>query len=110
MCINQVSSVLVCPECVLVLPQAFWLHLSAYNSILARSVCFFDFAFCFVFIRDSFDTYAVRCIHRHLCIHRVFYEVHSQCIERTALHVIILHLSFFAFLVGTSAAVQPRAC
>ena len=43
----------------------------------------------------------MRCIHRHVCIHSAFYGVHSQYIERTALHVIIMHLWFFAFLVVT---------
>ena len=33
----------------------------------------------------------MRCIHRHLRTHRALFGVHSQCIERAALHVIILH-------------------
>ena len=51
----------------------------------------------------------MRCIHRHLCIHSAFYGVHSQYIERTALHVIILHLSFFAFSVVTFRCIWIHA-
>ena len=64
-------------------------HITAFRLV---PCAFFDFAFRFVFICASFDAYTMRCIHRHFCIHSAFYGVHSQYIERTALHVIILHL------------------
>ena len=65
------------------------LHITAFRFV---PCAFFDFPFRFVFMCDSFDAYTMRCIHRHVCMHSAFYGVHSQYIERTALHVIILHL------------------
>ena len=43
------------------------LHITAFRLV---PCAFFYFAFRFVFICDSFDAYAMRCIHRHLCIRR----------------------------------------
>ena len=77
--------------CICVHMTAFWLVQCA----------FFDSAFCFDFICHSFNAYAIRCIHKHLCIHSACYGVHSQYIQRTALLCIIMHLRFFAFLVVT---------